>query len=285
MRTATVLITGSGGLLGSTLTVILKNTFSVITENVDVSKKSSIERLKKRYNYIDFVIHTAAITDIEKCESNKKLSYRVNVEGTKNIVNFAKYYKARLVYISTSSIFFGKGNFKETDLPYPKNYYDLTKYLGELIVLQYDKSLIVRTNLIGIHPKITRNKNFAEWLVRSLKRDKDITLFTDVFINPLSNWTLSLLLMKIMQKDLKVQTIHIGSKDYLSKAAIGKLFLLHFKNYKGHIHYRKLANSGNIVRSKNMWLNTDLAQKKLKLSLPSIKEEVDSIFKHFNENS
>ena len=47
--------------------------------------------------------------------------------------------------------------------------------------------MVLRLNLIGIHPDGSRGKNFLEWLLDDIHANKDLTLFADVCINPLSN--------------------------------------------------------------------------------------------------
>jgi len=147
-----VLITGSTGRLGKELTKIFPNSLKPTHRELDITKKQSV------YKYIknskpNIVIHCAALTDIRKCEANKKLAYRVNVKGTEILVNACKKYnaKAYFIYISTVCVFYGdRGDYVETDIPNPKNYYALTKLLGEFVV-KYSipkTSLIIRTNFV-----------------------------------------------------------------------------------------------------------------------------------------
>lgn len=278
MNTPIILLTGHKGLLGTTL-LLTNPEWKVITVNGDISRKNTWDKLYKKVKVVDAIIHTAAKTNIEFCERNQKSAYKTNVVGTQKALDFAKTCGAKFVYISTSSVFSGKGNFKENDLPYPKTYYDLTKYLGENECLGYKKSLIVRTNIIGVHPKGSRGKNFAEWLVDSLKNNKDINLYTNIVVNPLSNWTVAEIITKLISNPPRRRVIHLGSRDHLSKAQIGKLFISKFKKYSGSINYLEY-NFKSVDRSKNIWLNTRYASEKLGLKMPSIEKEVERIFKN-----
>jgi len=86
-------------------------------------------------------------------EQNKKVAWQVNVDGTENLVKACEKYRdgCYFVYMSTACVFYGDvGNYVETDTPYPKNFYSLTKLLGEFVVKysSLKKWLIVRTNFV-----------------------------------------------------------------------------------------------------------------------------------------
>src|SRR5262245_18452629 len=96
------------------------------------------------------------------------------------------------MYISTASVFSGdEGNYKASDRHYPENFYNLSKFTGEVMAAQYEKSTIVRLVCIGIHKDGSRGKNFMEWLIHSYSSNKNVPLFKDIVINPLSTMTLS----------------------------------------------------------------------------------------------
>jgi dTDP-4-dehydrorhamnose reductase len=283
MRKKKILITGINGLLGSTLKQVFeKEDYDIYGTNIDISDAKMVNKFAIKNKTFDWIIHTAAITNIDICERDKVLCYNVNFEGTKNIKNLAKTTKAKLIYISTVSVFSGlEGNYKENDLPYPKNFYNLTKLLGEQIISEYKFSLIIRLNLIGIHLNGSRGQNFFEWLVDSIKNNKNIKLFSDVIINPLSNWTVAEIINELIKNNVQEKILHIGSKNVLSKGDIGKLVIEKFKDYKGKVTFINIDNiMGSAFRAKQMWLNTDYVQKKIGLKMPSLEEEIEKILKN-----
>src|SRR3989344_3680365 len=144
-----ILLTGGSGNLGTEMQKFLSINEKNIDDIAPDLKELDITDLKKcvivmdKYNP-DIIVHAAAYTDVSGAEKNKKQCWDINVIGTQNIALTSK--GRRLVYISTDYVFDGeKGNYKESDTPNPVNYYALTKLVGENIIQQYPKTLIIRT--------------------------------------------------------------------------------------------------------------------------------------------
>ena len=147
----TLLLTGGTGLLGKEVKRKFTDIISPTSKELDVSDKQKVIEFFKQ-NSIDGVIHAAAITSITECEQNKNKAWKVNVEGTKNLVEGLKKYSKNgyFIYISTPCIFDGeKEIYFENDIPDPVNFYGLTKLLGETIVSRLENYVIVRTNFVG----------------------------------------------------------------------------------------------------------------------------------------
>ena len=149
----TVMITGSTGKLGKELLKVFPNSFAPSHEELDITDKEAVFKYIQKIRP-ELLIHCAALTGIRECENDKESAWRVNVEGTENLVKacekFAK--TCYFVYISTACVFYGdKGEYVETDIPYPKNFYSLTKLLGEFVVKYSNlkKWLIIRTNFVA----------------------------------------------------------------------------------------------------------------------------------------
>lgn len=270
------------GLLGSTLEQILKKEGHDIYDiDMDISDTDAVKDCVFRKENFDWIIHTAAVTNVDSCEKDRFLCYNVNAQGTKNIRDLAETIGAKLIYISTASVFSGEeGNYKETDLPYPRNFYNLTKFLGEQVILEYNLGLVLRLNLIGIHPKGSRGLNFFEWLVNSIKANKNIQLFNDIMINPLSSWTIAEFINNLIEISPQEKILHLASKNILSKADIGKLVIKKLGNYRGKARFvTRDDNQSNALRPKQMWLNADYAQTKLGLEMPTLESEIEKILK------
>jgi dTDP-4-dehydrorhamnose reductase len=224
-----IFITGGSGLLGCALAFELVKKHEVIigyhhnyieikndrysSTNIDICNINSL-RIIERVSP-DVVIHTAALTDLEFCEKNPEIAYKINVEGTKNILQTVKDCNTKLVFICTDYIFDGKkGNYSEADKPNPVSTYAKTKLQGEeLIKKDYDDFISIRTSLYGWSP----NKlSFASWIINSLKKNERISVLSDQISSMLFTNDLANILNKMLEYDLR-GTYNVVSSDYTSK--------------------------------------------------------------------
>lgn len=173
------LITGGSGALGTQLRIIYPNALLPTHKELDVGNKNDVFEFFKK-NDIDLVIHGGALTGIRPCEENKPLAMQTNVEGTKNLVEvvLASKKDIQFVYVSTACVFDGHtGMYKESSIPYPENFYALTKLLGEYEVKKLPESLILRTNFVTKekwpHPKAFTDRFgtylFADGVAKGIK--------------------------------------------------------------------------------------------------------------------
>lgn len=147
----------------------------------DFVEPKFIEKFSAR-NF-DVVIHTAALTDLEKCENDHLLAEKIHIEASAELARQNS--QAVFIYISTDSVFDGEtGNYAETDVPNPSNYYSQTKLEGEKSTIENAPDhYILRTNIYGFH--LPPRRSLFEWGFHQLKRGVPISGFADVFFNPL----------------------------------------------------------------------------------------------------
>jgi dTDP-4-dehydrorhamnose reductase len=145
------LITGGAGALGTELKKIFPKALAPTHQELDISNKKAVLDFFQK-NDIDLVIHAAALTGIRPCEENKQLAWNTNVGGTKNLVEavLASKHNVQFIYVSTACVFDGHtGMYKESSIPYPENFYALTKLIGEHEVNRLPEYLIIRTNFVA----------------------------------------------------------------------------------------------------------------------------------------
>jgi dTDP-4-dehydrorhamnose reductase len=193
-----ILITGGSGFLAQNWAQAAKIDYDVVLckHNRDIKKKEfkvkslnldSVIDIKTYIEKIhpDFVVHTAGLADVERCEVDPNSAYYLNVQLAKNISIACSEVGIPLVHISTDHLFDGKRSFvEEGALVSPINMYAKTKSEAEVQVLkQYPKALVIRTNFYGWGTSY--KKSFSDLIIYSLRKKKYITLFCDVFYTPI----------------------------------------------------------------------------------------------------
>ncbi|GAB3708607.1 dTDP-4-dehydrorhamnose reductase [Spirosoma flavus] len=134
----------------------------------------------------DAVIHGAAMTDVDKCETQKDACWAQNVHAVEYIVEACRNTGAFLVHVSTDFIFDGSaGPYDETAEPNPISFYGWSKQAGESVVRHSDiKWAIARTVLVyGIAHDMSRS-NIILWVKKSLEDGKNIKVVTDQWRSP-----------------------------------------------------------------------------------------------------
>ena len=136
-----VLLTGGKGMLGRTLCAELKD-FEVIPTDLpeaDITDPAGFDALLKRERP-DAVIHCAAMTAVDKCETEIDLAYKLNAFGTANVAGCCHRNGIRLIAISTDYVFEGDADrpYNEFDIPSGgKTVYGKSKYAGEEAVRRH----------------------------------------------------------------------------------------------------------------------------------------------------
>ena len=153
------LITGGSGILGTELKKLFPNSLFPSHSDLDITNNEMVFDYFSK-NEFDSIIHTAAMTSVRQCESEKKLCWNSNAVGTKNLVDATTKFRtnSKFIYVSTACVFDGHtGMYKESSVPYPENFYALTKLIGEQFVKNLKNHIIIRTNFVGkqkwMHPK------------------------------------------------------------------------------------------------------------------------------------
>jgi len=146
------LITGSAGALGTELKKIYPNALAPTHKELDLCDRKAVFNFFEKNTNIDVIIHAGALTGIRPCEENQPLAWKTNVEGTRNLVDAVLDSKRKIqfIYVSTACVFDGHHEmYKESSIPYPENFYALTKLVGEHEIRRLPEYLIIRTNFVA----------------------------------------------------------------------------------------------------------------------------------------
>jgi dTDP-4-dehydrorhamnose reductase len=193
-----VLVTGCNGLLGHKVCELSPKSFLVYGvdrhgENIvlpdekyfslDLTNRKQTLKLLRDLKP-DYIINSAAYTDVDGAETERELCWKINVELVENLVYGARKIKAGLGHISTDYIFDGKsGPYTEEARPNPIGYYGRSKLAAENVLLGSSVDyFIVRTMVLY---GISRNgkTNFVTWLIAQLINHKPVKIVNDQYGN------------------------------------------------------------------------------------------------------
>jgi len=226
-----VFITGGSGLLGYRIAELaLEKGYDVYSGychskplvgeavRVDLSEPVSAFDVVKEVKP-DVIMHAAALTNVDRCEKEKELAFKVNVKGTKVIAEAARKLNSFLIYVSTDYVFDGsKGMYKEDDETNPINYYGYTKLLGE----QYCKDFCIARTCVIYGAKPASGKiNFVLWLIDKLRNGEKVKIITDQYITPTLNTNLAKMMLEVAEKELK-GVFHLAGATRVSRFEFAK---------------------------------------------------------------
>jgi dTDP-4-dehydrorhamnose reductase len=193
---ARVLITGCGGMLGDAMypTFAAAHRSVVATDlqaseswlsPLDVRDLAACERAFADVRPT-IVLHLAALTDLEYCETDQDDCWRTNALGAENVALLARRYDATMVYVSTAGIFGGeKDEFHDFDLPNPLSQYGRAKYYGERIVAEtVPRHFCLRAGwMMGGGPR--KDKKFVNKIFRQIRQGaRELRVVDDKFGTP-----------------------------------------------------------------------------------------------------
>jgi len=209
-----IALTGANGMLGYDI----RKTFSDLNlipltrgdfDIVDLDK--SITKIKEIKP--DYLIHTAAYTDVDGSELNPEKAYLLNAIGTRNLVMACEMIDCPIIYISTDYVFDGaKGEpYDEWDMPNPINKYGLSKLIGERFVTSLtNKFYIIRTSwLYG-----KNGKNFVNTILKLASEKEEIEVVNDQIGSPTYTCDLAVKLKELMGKGYGIY--HITNASHCS---------------------------------------------------------------------
>ncbi len=233
MKKGKILITGSNGLLGQAIVSIFtrESDFELVlssveeTSNINLNYKyiqldiTSKEQVKKTVSEIapDLIINCAAYTDVDGCETERVLSWKLNVDAVKHLIIAARPNNVKIVHFSTDYVFDGKnGPYDELAKPNPISFYGRSKLAAEnALITSGIKYAIIRTMvLFGIGSKV--KTNFATWLVNKLSAGERINIVDDQIGNSTIVDDLAYGTLKLIEAE-KEGIYNIAGKDIESR--------------------------------------------------------------------
>lgn len=211
----TLLITGSNGLLGSKLVRQAQRTYKVVGISETAPKESPVDYdfcpvdIRDRHRVAAVVaecrpaviIHTAAMTAVDRCEIYPVEAVASNVTGSEHVAAAAAAVGAHLIALSTDYVFDGEsGPYRETEATNPRSVYGRTKLEGERRVAAVcPNACIARTSILYGTASGVRS-NFVRWVLGELQAGRPITLVTDQSGSPTLADDLAALLLDLGER-------------------------------------------------------------------------------------
>lgn len=244
-----ILITGSNGLLGQKLVGLIQDEYSsrytlLATskgenrienfsgfefQSLDISDRESVAKIFDQFQP-DYLINTAAMTNVDACEADKEACRMANIEAVKILGNACEKHNTFFLHLSTDFIFDGEaGPYAEDDEPNPLSYYGWSKLEGERIVEQLSCPWsIARTIIVyGVAEKMSRS-NIVIWAKSALEKGDPLSIVNDQFRSPTLAEDLAKGCMQIIENDAQ-GVYHLSGKDLMSIIELVKRVARYFE--------------------------------------------------------
>ena len=214
-----ILITGGKGMLATEITTILANNFIIINPDkskLDITNKEKVQNIIDSFKP-NYVIHTAALTNVDFCEDAPELARQTNELATETLAFYTEKIKAKFIYISTCGLF---GDiirpYSEIDTPTLKTQYAKSKYGGEIKTKEHSsKHFIIRPGWLFGGTK-EHKKNFVYNRYLEAQKQRHIYSAIDKYGCPTYTKYLARKIVEIMGTDC-YDTFHVTSSNYCTR--------------------------------------------------------------------
>lgn len=193
---------------------------------------ADIKKLKEEFFEVrpDFIINTAAMTNVDGCEIQRQEAWFSNVTFVEQLARLSLIVESHLIHFSTDYVFDGaKGPYTEQDQPNPICYYGKSKLAGENAVLKsHVNNTVIRTNVVY---GLTTNEqtDFVQWVIKCHEAKKTMNIVDDQLSNPTLTDDLALSVKRIIEKK-RCGLYHISGNTYCNRyefaLEIAKIFHL-----------------------------------------------------------
>jgi dTDP-4-dehydrorhamnose reductase len=275
-----VLIIGSNGLLGQKVTDLLLRgsayniTLASKSEKpigdvgsaqymaMDITSRKDVKHVVFSCEP-DVIINAAAMTDVDACERERELAWKINVGGVQNIIETARKNEAKIIHVSTDYVFNGRaGPYGENDDPEPLNYYGRSKLASENEIRASGLDYCIARTMVLYGYAHGVKSNFALWLIQNLEKKLSVRVVNDQYGNPTLADDLAHGIMSALELG-RSGIYHIAGREIISR----REFAVRLARVFGF-------DSALIVPAKTSDLR-QLAVRPLKSGLVTLKAEVE----------
>jgi len=292
-----LLITGASGLLGLNLTLEARNQHTVIgvdrqrlvntpfeLVNADLLDPGAVDSVfdAARPNWL---IHCAALADLEACEADPSLARRLNADLPGELAAGCSKRGIRLVHLSTDSVFDGTkdGIYTESDLPNPPGVYSATKLQGEQnVLLTNPDAIIARVNFFGW--SLSGTRSLSEFFFNNLSAGRRCNGFTDIWFCPMFVGDLAETLLRMLERGLS-GLYHVVGSEALTKYDFGVRLARQFGYDERLVIPISIAESGlKARRSHNLRLSVHKLSTRLGSDIPGVSTGLQKFYTQFQQD-
>lgn len=287
-----IMVTGASGLLGLNLALEAAEEYEVVgvlhkrrltqapfrTVQADLLEADAPARLLDEVEP-DWVIHCAALANLDACERQPELAQRLNAELPGHLAAECAKRRLRFLHISTDAVFDGRrGDYREEDQPNPLGVYGRTKLEGEYTVQQaHPGAAIVRTVFFGW--SLTGRRSLAELFYSKLSSGERMPGHTDRIFSPLLANHLAGILLQMLGKGLH-GLFHAASSDSLSKYDFGLALAERFGLDGGLIIPTRSTKAGlQAARAPRLSLSAQKLAAALRREPPHVREGIEAFYR------
>lgn len=199
-----ILITGANGRLGRALQQRLTPHHAIVPLvgshgdglRVDLSQWELVQQAVEQHAP-DFILHTAAWTDVDGCARDPERALRVNGLGTQYLAALSGAHGVPMLYVSTNEVFDGLSAtpYREYDPTRPINPYGYSKWVGEQALIRHNpQHMIVRTAWLFAHG----GRNFVQTILNAARAGKPLRVVRDEVSHPTSTDDLADAIVQLM---------------------------------------------------------------------------------------
>ena len=285
------LITGFKGQLGYDIARELREHgefeyLALDKDEMDITNREEVFKIVNDYQP-DVIFHCAAWTAVDKAEDMEEIVRKVNVDGTKNLVDASIEEGAKIIYMSTDYVFDGRKDinktYKEDDEVNPMSIYGQTKFDGEEEVRRNPNHFITRISWVfGIN-----GNNFIKTMLKLADIKEELNVVDDQIGSPTYTVDLAKLLVEMSYTD-KYGTYHVNNDGYCSWAEFAKYIMESYGkstkiNPVSTEEYLKLTGTKQAYRPRNSKLDKSKLVESGFAMLPSWQDATDRYCKELKK--
>jgi dTDP-4-dehydrorhamnose reductase len=291
-----LLVTGASGLLGLNLALLARERHTVTGVDrctlggvpfelicADLLDEGALERVLDAARP-EWLIHCAALADVDACEADPGLARRLNAGLPGDIAAACARRGIRLVHLSTDAVFDGTkdGVYTEADAPGPQSIYSATKLAGERAALAANpQAAIARVNFFGW--SLSGTRSISEFFFNNLSAGRKCNGFTDVWFCPLFVGDLADILLRMLEKGLSGLYHAVGS-EALTKYEFGVRLARQFGYDERLVVPVSVEDSGlKARRSHNLRLSVHKLSTALGEEIPGLSTGLQQFYTQFQQ--